>query len=121
MRRRPAFTLIELLVCLAVIGLLVGLTAAATQRARASADRSRCQNQLRQIGLALHQHHGAHLRLPPGTSGPAAAMPFVAWQARVLPFLEQAAVWADAVAAFKAEKDFLKPPHHWLSEPMPAF
>ena len=120
-RGRPAFTLVELLVCLAVVGLLVGLTAAAVQRARASAERTRCLNQLRQIATALHHYHGAHGKLPAGTSGPSDAMPFVAWQARTLPFLEQAAAWADTVAAFKADKNFLKPPHRWLSEPMPAF
>jgi prepilin-type N-terminal cleavage/methylation domain-containing protein/prepilin-type processing-associated H-X9-DG protein len=118
---RRAFTLIELVVCLAVVGLLAGLTAAGAQRARAAADRARCQNQLRQVALALHQHHQAHRALPPGTSGPHSDMPFVAWPARVLPFLEREQVWRDAVAAFKIEKDFLKPPHAWLSEPMPAF
>ena len=118
---RRAFTLIELVVCLAVVGLLAGLTAAGVQRARATADRARCQNQLRQISLALHQYHQAHRALPPGTSGPHSDTPFAAWPARVLPFLEREAVWHETVAAFKAEKDFLKPPHKWLSEPMPPF
>jgi hypothetical protein len=104
-----------------VVGLLVGLTAAGVQRGRAAADRARCQNQLRQLALALQQYHGTNGHLPPGTSGPNDAMPFVAWQARTLPYLEQAAARADAVAAFKAEKDFLKPPHVWLTRPMPAF
>lgn len=121
MSHRRAFTLIELVVCLAVIGLLVGLTAAGVQRARASADRARCQNQLRQVALALHQYHQSHRSLPPGTSGPRSDMPFAAWHLRALPYLERDDVWRDAVDAFKVEKDFLKPPHRWLSEPMPPF
>ena len=120
--RRAGFTLIELLVTIAIVGVLIGLTLSAVQRVRAAAERARCANQLRQIGLALHQYHQAQGRFPAGTSGPTDAMPFAAWPVRLLPFLERSSVWSEVESAFRLEKDFLKvPPHHWLTEPMPPF
>ena len=64
-QRRDGFSLIELLVVLGVIGVLTSLTLPAVQSARASASRAGCQNDLKQIGLALNSFHGTHGRLPP--------------------------------------------------------
>ena len=111
--RRPAFSLTELLIVIAIIALLIGLTLAAVQRVRMSAARAKCANQLRQIALALHHHHDVHLAFPPGVSNfdGKSPQPFMSWLTRLLPYLEQDALWRQSLAAFDKEKFFENPPH----------
>lgn len=95
--RRDAFTLVELLVAISIIGVLVAILIPAIQAAREAARRVSCRNNLKQIGLALHQYHDVHQTLPTGciewrswSSPPSHRQ--LAWSALILPFLEQRAL-----------------------------
>ena len=91
-----AFTLIELLVVMAIIGLLVALLLPAVQAAREAARRVLCKSNLKQIGLALHNYHDVHLMFPInyGTGAYNESDRGASWLVRVLPFVEQSALYS---------------------------
>lgn len=92
MRRRSGFTLIELLVVIAIIAILIALLLPAVQQAREAARRSTCKNNLKQIGLAVHNYHDVHGCFPMNAPNVTGTNGF-SWIAGILPYIDQAPLY----------------------------
>ncbi len=121
---RPGFSLVELLVVLMIVGVLFGLLAAAVQRAREAAARTRCANQLRQLGLAAHAYHTAMGALPAGVSSNVRQnpYPYVSWLNRLLTYLENEPLWKQTVDSYGVSRiPWTTPPHAGLDTVVSLF
>ena len=121
---KRGFTLVELLVVLAIIAVVFALLVPAVQKVRAVANRTMCESNLHQIGLALAQYNDANDSLPPGVSSAAPGQPYprTSWLTRILPYVEQVSLWNATVAAYSIHPSFaLNPPHIGLSSPIALY
>jgi prepilin-type processing-associated H-X9-DG protein len=133
--KRAAFSIIELIVVIGIIGVVGALLLAGIAKAREAAVRTECQNNLRQIGLGLHQFHDVYRKLPPAMlngkyyypkamGGKPPQLPWLSWRVYLLPYLSQDGLWnitQEAYAGQEYRSPFRNPPHVGLATPVAVY
>lgn len=123
-RNRSALGLIEVIVVIAIMSTVMALTLPAVQKIRAACYRTTCTNNLRQIGEGLHNYHAQHGSFPPGftIARNRRAYNLMSWHTRILPSVEQDALWMQTVAAYRDRwYPDLNPPHVGFSTIIPIY
>lgn len=121
--RLAGFTLIELLVVIAIIAVLVAILLPAVQQAREAARRSQCSNNIKQLGVAMHNYHETHGVFPPGqfntigsdlavTTGQGAAR--TCWMQQLLPHIDQAGLYNSIAPSFSTPLGGYGYPQRWV-------
>ena len=110
MQTRRSFTLLELLVVISVIGILTSLLMCAVQQARGASSRLACQNNLRQIALALYGFHDVQGTLPPPVNP--GRMYQLSWMGFILPYMDENPLWQTTVLAFAQDTFAVDDPPH---------
>jgi prepilin-type N-terminal cleavage/methylation domain-containing protein len=122
-RIRAGISLLELLIVLAILTVLLGLLYPAIQTVRSAALGLSCRNNLKQIGLALHQHHEVAGALPSGYRNPAKSEPYphLSWRVFLGPYLEQEGVWNQTASSYAANRDPFGTAHPMRFQVLPVF
>jgi prepilin-type N-terminal cleavage/methylation domain-containing protein len=117
-RRRYGFTLIELLVVIAIIAILIGMLLPAIQKVREAASRMKCQNNLKQMGLACYSFENTYQRFPRGWGDPAEKFSS-SWMWSILPFVEQQNLYNSVTTQGAIYTTLSIPLYYCPSEPRP--
>ena len=125
-QKKAGFTLVELLVVISIIATLIALILPAVQKTRAAARKTQCRNNIKQLGIALHNYHEMHEAFPPGTvesaaRGTAPHEPSWGWSVFLLPHLEQGSLYRQLDPGHRTLADVIRNDLHLVQSTLPIF